>query len=72
LKNTSKLYSTWGKLGNAVSISISGSCWTLTIKVVLLDEADVFLEQRRLRDLQRNAFVSGKHPRSQNPYVKLI
>lgn len=40
--------------------------------MVLLDEADVFLEQRRLRDLQKNALVSGKHPRSQNPYVKLI
>jgi hypothetical protein len=29
-------------------------------QVVLLDEADVFLEQRSLRDLQRNALVSGK------------
>jgi AAA+ superfamily predicted ATPase len=28
--------------------------------VVLLDEADVFLEQRTLFDLQRNALVSGK------------
>jgi hypothetical protein len=26
--------------------------------VVLLDEADVFLEQRTLQDLQRNALVS--------------
>jgi hypothetical protein len=41
---------------------LSGICWTLTIKVVLLDEADVFLEQRGLRDLQRNALVSGKYP----------
>ena len=27
---------------------------------MLLDEADVFLEQRSLADLQRNALVSGK------------
>jgi hypothetical protein len=32
--------------------------------VVLLDEADVFLEQRTLSDLQRNALVSGKPPTS--------
>jgi len=29
--------------------------------VVLLDEADVFLEQRSLANLQRNALVSGKN-----------
>jgi hypothetical protein len=28
--------------------------------VVLLDEADVFLEERSLADMQRNALVSGK------------
>jgi hypothetical protein len=28
--------------------------------VVLLDEADVFLEQRKISDLQRNALVSGQ------------
>jgi hypothetical protein len=28
--------------------------------VVLLDEADVFLEQRSLLNLERNALVSGK------------
>jgi len=28
--------------------------------VVLLDEADVFLEQRLLANLERNALVSGK------------
>ena len=28
--------------------------------VVLLDEADVFLEERSLTDLHRNALVSGK------------
>jgi hypothetical protein len=27
---------------------------------VLLDEADVFLEERGLTDLKRNALVSGK------------
>ncbi len=29
--------------------------------VVLLDEADIFLEARTLADLKRNALVSGKH-----------
>ena len=28
--------------------------------IVLLDEADVFLQQRAVQDLQRNALVSGK------------
>jgi hypothetical protein len=28
--------------------------------VVLLDQADVFLEERGLTDLKRNALVSGK------------
>lgn len=28
--------------------------------VVLLDDADVFLEQRSLEDMKRNALVSGK------------
>jgi len=38
------------------------SSWytTKSAIVVLLDEADVFLEQRTLSDLQRNALVSGK------------
>jgi hypothetical protein len=31
----------------------------LTWLVVLLDEADVFLEERSLADMQRNALVSG-------------
>lgn len=30
--------------------------------MVLLDEADVFLEERTLFDLQRNALVSGEYP----------
>lgn len=32
---------------------------SLTFSVVLLDEADVFLEERTLADMQRNALVSG-------------
>jgi hypothetical protein len=32
----------------------------LIMLVVLLDEADVFLEQRKISDLQRNALVSGQ------------
>jgi hypothetical protein len=40
--------------------------------VVLLDEADVFLEQRTLQDLQRNALVSGNDNRnySSSPYTR--
>ncbi|CAG8984023.1 hypothetical protein HYALB_00002963 [Hymenoscyphus albidus] len=38
---------------------IQSSQQALTKLVVLLDEADVFLEQRSLHDLQRNALVSG-------------
>lgn len=32
----------------------------LTMTVLLLDEADVFLEERTMADLQRNSLVSGK------------
>jgi hypothetical protein len=28
--------------------------------VILIDEADVFLEKRQVKDLQRNSLVSGK------------
>jgi hypothetical protein len=27
--------------------------------IILIDEADVFLEKRQMRDLQRNSLVSG-------------
>ena len=33
--------------------------------VLLLDEADVFLEERTMADLQRNSLVSGKLQLSQ-------
>ena len=29
--------------------------------VLLLDEADIFLEERTLSDLERNSLVSGEH-----------
>jgi hypothetical protein len=29
--------------------------------IILIDEADVFLEKRQVKDLQRNSLVSGKH-----------
>lgn len=32
--------------------------------IVLIDEADVFLEQRSSHDLQRNSLVSGRIPHS--------
>jgi len=28
--------------------------------IILIDEADVFLEKRQVKDLQRNSLVSGK------------
>lgn len=31
------------------------------ITVLLLDEADVFLEERTMADLQRNSLVSSEH-----------
>lgn len=31
-----------------------------SLLVLLLDEADVFLEERSLQDLERNSLVSGK------------
>jgi hypothetical protein len=44
----------------------------LTILVVLLDEADVFLEERSLADMERNALVSGNPPSFRKPksYVR--
>lgn len=37
---------------------------TDTLTVLLLDEADVFLEERTMADLQRNSLVSGEFPDS--------
>jgi SpoVK/Ycf46/Vps4 family AAA+-type ATPase len=42
------------KLSYALALATS---WNA---VVLIDEADVFLEERRLQDLKRNGLVSGK------------
>jgi hypothetical protein len=39
--------------------------------VVLLDEADVFLEERGLTDLERNALVSGTLTTCLTHYVQL-
>ncbi|EQB49989.1 hypothetical protein CGLO_10612 [Colletotrichum gloeosporioides Cg-14] len=39
-------------------VSLSGKAWNC---VVLLDEADVFLEQRSISSIERNALVSGVH-----------
>lgn len=40
---------------------------SLTGLVVLLDEADVFLEQRTSKNLERNALVSGRRYPSTPP-----
>jgi len=52
----------WGKPGVVVCHSSKPLCCNLInlYVVVLLDEADVFLEQRKISDLQRNALVSGQ------------
>jgi hypothetical protein len=58
--------STWADVGTVVCSHLNDlTCsfmglWSLTIPVVLLDEADVFLEQRSFANLERNALVSGE------------
>lgn len=44
-------------LGSLVSL---GSQNVDRLLVLLLDDADVFLEERSLQDLERNSLVSGK------------
>lgn len=39
--------------------------------IVLLDEADVYLEQRTTHDLKRNSVVSGKDQQWQHEYKRL-
>jgi hypothetical protein len=51
-----------GKLGTAVSRDLNSvveQLLNLTFVVLLLDEADVFLEERGIADLERNSLVSG-------------
>ncbi len=48
---------TWGCGKPSVAVKAT---WKLKSSVVLLDEADVFLERRQISDLQRNALVSGE------------
>jgi hypothetical protein len=51
-----------GKLGTAVSRDLNSvveKVLNLTSVVLLLDEADVFLEERGIADLERNSLVSG-------------
>ena len=39
---------------------------TMWNAIVLTDEADIFLEQRSMHDLDRNSLVSSKNPRKQH------
>lgn len=51
-----------GKLGTAVSQDLNvvvEKGLNLMSEVLLLDEADVFLEERGIADLERNSLVSG-------------
>ena len=53
----------WRSLDSGYVVQCSSTLRT----VLLLDEADVFLEERTLSDLDRNSLVSGelRHPGSQ-------
>ena len=55
LNNVLYLGKTWN-CGKSGSISVK---MQLNKAVLLLDEADVFLEERSLSDLERNSLVSG-------------
>ena len=72
-RNISKPCSTLVKFGTVVTFS-STILWEaikLTPPVLLLDEADIFLEERTIADLERNSLVSGDfHPRL--PVMKLL
>lgn len=55
-----------GELGNTTSqiegrLSIALKLAAKWHAIVLIDEADVFLEQRTATDLERNSLVSGKN-----------
>ena len=55
-----KAFSILGSAGNAVGLEVLVlPILVLTPVVVLLDEADVFLEKRSNEDMNRNALVSG-------------
>jgi hypothetical protein len=51
-----------GSITDAVEYSLTAIFHLATVLycILLLDEADVFLEEREKSDLQRNAVVSGK------------
>lgn len=51
-----------GTLANDVEKKLSHALMLATTRnaVVLIDEADVFLEQRQNHDLQRNGLVAGE------------
>jgi hypothetical protein len=54
------VFYTWEDCGAVVRpLRVVSGKLHLTILVVLLDEADVFLEERSLADMERNALVSG-------------
>jgi hypothetical protein len=60
LKTVSHLGKAWN-CGMCLFNSIQDASTKSINLVLLLDEADVFLEERSLNDLQRNSLVSGKH-----------
>lgn len=49
--------------------TILALCDRLTFVVVLLDEADVYMEQRSVNMLQRNAVVSGQFLNTSSFYM---
>ena len=72
-RNISKQCFTLVKFGTVVAFSstVFWEATKLTPPVLLLDEADIFLEERTIADLERNSLVSGDfHPRL--PVMKLL
>ena len=60
-RNISKQCFTLVKFGTVVAFSstVFWEATKLTPPVLLLDEADIFLEERTIADLERNSLVSG-------------
>jgi hypothetical protein len=52
------LFSTWARYGTVVGCNFLVGKEVAKLIVLLLDEADVFLEERSINDLQRNSLVS--------------
>lgn len=60
-------FSTLEKYGTVVGTDGADViAWLTRLLVLLMDEADVFLEERTMADLQRNSLVSGTFLKKNN------